>query len=65
MPCTWGRECKLGWGYNESLERLIPVDVEVSDSKPETWSSWECSVRSASSTYVRYWVSFWFLDQFE
>ena len=56
MPCTWGRECKLGWGYNESLERLIPVEVEASDIKSETCNLWKCSVRSSSSTNIRYWV---------
>ena len=27
MDCTWcwGRECKLGWGYNQDLDKLVPV----------------------------------------
>ena len=26
------RECKLGWGYNEPLDRLIPIEVNHPNS---------------------------------
>ena len=28
MNYCYGRECKLGWGYNEPMNRLVPVDEE-------------------------------------
>ena len=57
MPDTWGRECKLGWGYNEDLRTLITVEGE-SKVTPETKNQWWYHVWNISSTDIEYWVSF-------
>ena len=57
--CCWGRECKLGWGYNEDMSLFIPVEEEPPDVISETGDDWgNCSPSAFSLTDIPYWVSF-------
>ena len=59
-----GRECKLGWGYNNSLDQLIPIEEEPLNVTSHTVNQWEYWVFSFSSNIVVYWVSFYSLVKF-
>ena len=41
-----GRECRLGWGYNESTGKLIPIDGEPLNVQSEVVNKWEYKVGS-------------------
>ena len=56
-----GRECKLGWGYNESLNRLIPVEGKPRNVISEAVNQWEYSVVNLSSTDLICWVNLLFI----
>ena len=53
-----GRQCELGWGYNQALDLLIEVDETVNNSRLEKWNLWKYAVYSLSSDNVDNWVSF-------
>ena len=59
---TWGRECKLGWGWNEDLDLLIPVKGKPPNVKSQGWNYWWdfCRPYIVSSTDIQCWVSFLF-----
>ena len=59
-PCD-GRECKLGWGWNESSFRLIPVEGEPRNATSEAVNQCEYYVFPLSSTILPCWVSFLFI----
>ena len=43
LESCWGRECKLGWGYNGDLNLLIPVQGEplnVASGVGNVWNVW-------------------------
>ena len=40
MNFVWGRECKLGWGWNESLEVFVPVQGGFPNVTSETKNEW-------------------------
>ena len=56
MDCC-GRECKLGWGWDESTNRLIPVEGNPSDFKTNDKNEWmyDCYL---SSSDIQPFVSF-------
>ena len=54
----WGRECKLGWGYNQSLDLLIPVEEEAPLIISESVNQWGYEVCNLSSTDIYYSVGF-------
>ena len=57
----WGRECKLGWGWNEHLDLLIPVLGQPPNVTSGDWNFWGYSAPSTvSSTDIERWVSFSF-----
>ena len=62
-PCD-GRECKLGWGYNESLAQLILVKGEPRSTTSEAVNQWEYFVYPLSSTILPCWVSLSFIHYF-
>jgi len=51
-----GRDCKLGWGYNKSLNLLIPVKKEPLDVTWKVKNSWEYFVDSFSADNIPYWT---------
>ena len=63
MALVWGRDCKLGWGWNESLGLLIPIEGESCNVKSETQNRWGYNVSSLSSTDFPDWVRFLFLNE--
>ena len=56
-PCD-GCECKLGWGWNESMARLIPVEGRPRNITSKALNQSVYSVYSLSSTVLICWVSF-------
>ena len=54
----WNHECKLGWGWNEDLNLLIPVEGEPLNVTSETENKWEYFHIPVSSTNIQCWVSF-------
>ena len=60
MSWWWcnGRECKLGWGYNKSLDRLIPVEGEPRNVISQAVNQWQYFILNLSSTALIHWVSF-------
>ena len=54
----YGRECKLGWGWNESLNRLISVEREPRNITSGALNKWEYFFYNYSSTVLVHWVSF-------
>ena len=52
-----GRECKLGWGYNKSLDRLIPVEEEPRNITSDAVKQWWYFTDPLSSTDLVCWVS--------
>ena len=63
MPDAWGRECKLGWGYNKSLYLVVPVEGEPPNVTSEIRDHWEHWIYNLSSTDVYHWVSFSFIHR--
>ena len=58
----FGRECKLGWGYNASLHLFIPAE-ERPGVTSEVENYWTCSFPSSSSlSDISTLVSFLFID---
>ena len=53
-----GRECKLGWGYNESLDLLIPVEDHISTVISEVKNESFYEANSISSDDILYSVRF-------
>ena len=58
MVIVFGRECKLGWGYNESLDRLVPVEGKPNNIALNIDSEWRYYVYNLSSTNIVFSVSF-------
>ena len=54
----WGRECKPGWGYNDSLDLLVPVEGEPSNVTAKDWNEWIYGAQSLSTNNIYYSVSF-------
>ena len=54
----YSRECKLGWGYNESLNLLIPVEGQPVNVKSELQSDCWYGVVGFSSGFPTYYVGF-------
>ena len=40
---NWGNECKLGWGYHLTLNKLIPVEREPPNIKSQVRNEWKCN----------------------
>ena len=57
----WGRECKLGWGYDESLGLLIPIEEDNPNVTSEVENKWHYDVSRSSSNDIPYWVSLSFV----
>ena len=59
------RECKLGWGYNQSLDLLIPIEGKPPGIKLEEKNEWDYLRRSCnlSSTKIYDSVSFLFFHK--
>ena len=57
---AWGRECKLGWGWNESWNYLIPVEGEPPNVTSASIKTWDRSAQLLSPTDIQCWVSFLF-----
>ena len=57
LSWTWGRECKLGWGWNQDLDVLIPVQGEPPNITSEVKNEWDYSTWNVSSTDIECWVS--------
>ena len=53
-----GRTCKLGWGYNEPLNLLIPIKEEPQDITWKVKNNWEYFVYSFSVDSIPHWASF-------
>ena len=62
MVWICGRACKLGWEYNKSLCRLVPVGEQVFNIISKAKNEWSYIVFDLSSTDVNYLVSFIFLN---
>ena len=58
MPKTdcYGRECKLGWGYNKSLNHLIPVQEKPPTVTTRAWDLKGYNVSNVMSTEIENWV---------
>ena len=56
-----GHECKLGWGWNESSFRFIPVKGEPRNVISEAVNQCWCYAYSFSSISLLHWVSFLFI----
>ena len=56
----WGRECKLGWGWNRDLNLLIPVQGEPPNVTSEIKNEWGYWPYNLSSNNLQHWVSFSF-----
>jgi len=50
-----GRECKLGWGWNQSLSKLIPVEDTPVNATSKTMHNWNCCVYLLSSDILHCW----------
>ena len=46
---NWGSECKLGWGYHRTLNKLIPVGEEPPNIKSEVRNEWKCNLHINSN----------------
>ena len=57
MDNIWGRECKLGWGYNKDLGLLIPVQGGPLNVTSEVRNIKSYDIFSVSSINIQYWVS--------
>ena len=58
MSFAWGSDCKLGWGYNNSLDLLIPIEGNPLSLAAEDMNDWEYSIHKLSYNTIVYWVSF-------
>ena len=55
----YGRKCELGWGWNGSSNRLIPVEGKPPNVTSEVKNNWESLYTIIlSSTSIPCWVSF-------
>ena len=61
-PC-YGRECKLGWGWNESLDILIPVEENPRNVTSEVVNQRQYSVDYFLSNHLVCWASFSFISE--
>ena len=62
---SWGRKCKLGWGYNRSLNQLIPVKGNPINVKTELMNSWGYFPFNSSSNTIVDWVCCAFVYYFD
>ena len=54
----WGCECKLGWGYNQGLNILIPVQGEPPNVRSTVKNQWDYDwPTNLSSIDISYLVS--------
>ena len=58
MNRVCGRRCQLGWGYNESLGRFIPINGQPPSFTSEVMGDWEYHASDLSSTGIIHDVSF-------
>lgn len=56
-----GRDCKLGWKYDKSLNLLIDTKKEYKDIKLSIKNNWEYSINSLSASNIQYLVTFLFV----
>ena len=63
-PCD-GRECKLGWGWNQSLFQLIPVQGEPLNVTSEAVNQWGYCVWDFASDDLLCWASFLFIHSIQ
>ena len=59
-PCV-GRECKLGWGYNKSLELLIHVQGQPLNVTSQAVNQWWYLVWDLASDDLLCWAIFLFI----
>ena len=59
----YGRECKLGWGYNQVFDQLIPVKGEPNVTLNIANKPW-CNVYNLTSADVEYRVSIFLMVGF-
>ena len=58
-----GRECKLGWGYNENFKIFISVQGKPPNVTSEDWNLWEYYLpKNLSSIDILYRVSLLFVS---
>lgn len=57
MSWSYGRQCHLGWGFNESFNQLIPVERDIYDCISEEVNKSVYTINDMSSTVIPYWVS--------
>ena len=60
MSDCWGCKCKPGWGYNQSLGLLMPIQGEPPNLTSTEKNNWDYDVCDLSSTDINDWVSFLF-----
>ena len=60
MSDTWGRKCKPGWGWNQYLDLLVPVQRKPPNVTSRVTNFWFYGVWDMSSTDIKCWVSFSF-----
>lgn len=53
-----GRKCELGYGYNESLNRLVPITEKPKKISKKNKKNWEYFVYPFSANNIPHWVSF-------
>ena len=60
MDYCWGRECKLGWGYNENFKILIPIQENPPNVTSGVRNIWGYDPKNLSSIDISYEVSLLF-----
>ena len=60
-----GRECRLAWGYNQSLDLLIPVQRQPLNVTSEPVNRWWYEVWDFSSDNFLSWASFLFIHSIQ
>ena len=58
-----GRDCKLGWRYNEALNLLIPTKEAYQDNKSKVNNKWEYFVYSLSKDNIPHSVGFYVINK--
>ena len=57
----WGRECKLGWGYNKDLNLFVSVQGEPPNVTSQVTNGWNYNwPKNLSSIDISYQVSLLF-----
>ena len=58
MVWCFGRQCKLGWGYNAFFDHLIPIEGEPLNITSETKYYWNYPVIDLLSMTINSQVNF-------